>query len=201
MSILVRASPASATSDCNLLPKRECLYPAKSCSCSITHRDEARIFGKLTEAVLGIKCLHPLQIGPRCFPAVMWMAVAAVQMHLLPMGFPQCCSAPRPPSPTGRGNKPLLKVGEEQVGALQLPMSCRKEISCPAFHGWLHVLDLDLQPGCPCQDLPCHCHSSCKEVTTEQGYWNRTAPLLSSPQRPRCSSCPAGPWAGYYLFL
>lgn len=84
------------------------------------------------------------------------------------------------PSRSGRGAR----------GAVEFPVSCR-EISCPVFHGCLHALGLDLQPGCPCQSLPCHCHCSCKEATMEQGYWNRTAPLPSSPLPKDLSAAPA----------
>lgn len=121
VSILVRASPASATSDCNLLPKRECLYPAKSCSCSITHRDEARIFGKLTEAVLGIKCLHPLQIGPRCFPAVMWMAVQQWRCIYCPWASHSAALLQGLPAPQAEATNPFSKWERSKWGLLSCP--------------------------------------------------------------------------------
>lgn len=45
------------------------------------YSSQVKIFGKLTDVVLGIKCLHLLQIGPRCFASVMWMAMAAAEKH------------------------------------------------------------------------------------------------------------------------
>lgn len=89
----------------------------------------------------------------------MWMAVAAVEMHSLPVGFPQCCSALMPPSPTDKPQGGFWEW-ERSTGGCRVPHELQGDLmfSIP----WL---SMDLQPGCPCQGCPCHCQSSCKKVT------------------------------------
>lgn len=132
--------------------------------------------------MLGIECLHPLQTGPRCFPAEMLDGNGSSGDAFIVHGLPTVLLCSKASQPHRQWQETPARSERGARGAVKLPVSCREKISCPAFQGCLHALDLDLQPGCPWQELLCHCHSSCKEATIEQVLEQDCSSSLLSPK-------------------
>lgn len=110
--------------------KREYLFPAERCSRSTARRDKAKIFGKLTDAALGIKCLHLLQIGPRCFASAMWMATAAAEKHH-PWASRNAPLCSQPPRPCKQGQQRALEQ-ERSKGGCRAPWELQGEDLTPS---------------------------------------------------------------------
>lgn len=149
----MRASPASTIPAWNLPPKWEHLFPAKRGS--TTHRDEAKIFGKFTEVALESNvCIHSRLVPDA---SQQWCAWQWQQWRCIhgPWASHSAALLQGLPAPQTAATNPISEW-DRSKGGCQVPLSCREKISCPLFHGCLHALDVDLQPGCPCQGLPCH---------------------------------------------
>lgn len=140
------------------------------------------------------KCLHLLQIGPRCFTSVIWMTTeAAAEKHHPPTSHSaSLCSQAQQ-----MRERALLLTVAARRGAAVLPGSFGRKLSRPASHGGsMH--------GAGSLELVCCPHS----LSPLSPPHPKTAgcllrdPALSAPQQPRCSGCGAGrPGAGLVLLL